>query len=195
MLPSELETRPTVRPTTYLLVVVATAYALAYRFIPYDVQTYFLWPLAALGLFAGAKLRWLPALLVCFGVQIASDAIFYFTKQWDPVVYVYPCLLLNFFLGRGLLRSSPSAWRVGFVGMFSFVVFFVVTNVGSWVHTALPEYRPHTLNTMLLSLEQGLAFIRPRPGQWLGTPLFAIMLFGADLALARATASAPVKAR
>jgi hypothetical protein len=188
-------TTTVIRPTTLLLIVATTAYAVAYRFIPYDVQMYFLWPLGALGLFTGARLRLLPALVIGLGVQLSTDLIFYVTKQWptgyaiSSVLLVYSCLLVNVVLGRYLLWQTSSAVRVVGGGLLSFVYFFLATNFGAWLETARVEYSPHTFSTLMMAYREGLEFVKASPGQIIGTPLCALILFGADIALARATAT------
>ena len=62
----------------------------------------------------------------------------------------------------------------------------LVSNGAAWWEGALPEYSPHTLNTLLLAYYNGLAFLRMQPGQLDCGLVLSFGLFGAHAALARA---------
>jgi hypothetical protein len=91
-------------------------------------------PVGALGLFAGSRLRSWQAFAVPFLVMAVSDLLLwswpiYGYKPFNP--YVYTCFFVNVMLGRLFLRKG-GLWRVPVVSLFASLLFFVVTNFGTW---------------------------------------------------------------
>jgi hypothetical protein len=91
-------------------------------------------------------------------------------------------------IGRVLLVRSQAIWRIAAGGLGSYIFFFLVTNGAAWLEPALPEYSPRTFGTLVLALENGLEFLRYRPGHILslGEVLPSFALFGAHAYLAKA---------
>jgi hypothetical protein len=176
------------RPLAIMLTGLAAAYAIAYRLMPYDQSAWMLWPFGAWAMYAGARLPVRIALPLVVGGFMLSDLLLQLRSPIPPNYLFYLCLGVSLLIGRGLLFHSQAIWRVIVGGIGSYVFFFLATNIAAWAETALPEYSPHTLTTLLLALENGLAFLRYRPGHLigLGDVLPALALFGAHAYLARA---------
>ena len=174
------------RPLALVLAATAAGAAVLYRYAPYGVQAYLPWPLLALALFAGARLPAGLAVLIALGVQGATDLAFYLDRGWEADPPVYIALVLNVSLGRIVAGRSPSVPRAVGAGALGYVVFFLVTNFGSWIASALPQYNPHTVGSLLLAYGEGLEFIRTRPGQAFGHLLCCGLIFHAHAVLAKA---------
>ena len=139
----------------------------------------------ALAIFSGARLKLVPSLMLVLGLQGATDLVLYVDRGWDAVSWVYVAIVANVVLGRISLADSKSTVRVLGVGVFGFAAFFVLTNFGSWVASALPQYSPHSASTLLLAFAEGLEFLRQRPGQAFGHLLCCGALFQTHAVLAK----------
>ena len=89
-------------------------------------------PVGALGLFAGARLRFWQACTVPLVVMAVSDLLLWGAfgkKPFDP--FVYASLLISVALGRLFLKTG-GLWRVPVVSAIASLQFFAVTNFGVW---------------------------------------------------------------
>jgi hypothetical protein len=179
------------RPLATGLVVVAAVAAALFRLVPHPPN---LTPIDGLGMYGGARLRWWQALLLPLGVMAVTDLVLYALLDYRPFdVFVYASLLVNVLLGR-LLRRTESPWRIGAASVLGSVQFFLVTNFGMWLTSALsahPIYEP-TLAGLVQCYLAGLAFYQQgAPLGYFGNTLlgdlaFTGLLFGLHAALARA---------
>src|SRR6476646_6795804 len=90
------------------VVIVTALYAVLYRFVPYDIQAYLLWPFGALALYTGSRLRVWHAVTIMFAVQLSPDLTFYFFNQLGIPKTTYLAWALFVLLGvsvRPLLRQ------------------------------------------------------------------------------------------
>lgn len=179
------------RPLALGIALVTALYAALYRFVPYDVQAYLLWPFGALCLYTGARLRPWQALALVFAVQAATDSIFFVVNHWSIPVITYLTFGLFVLLGVGVrpaLRGGglTAVAGVGGASVVGYALFFLITNAAAWAENSLPEYEPHTFDTLLLSYKHGLEFLRHRPGEVFGNPVCVGLVFGAHALLARA---------
>jgi hypothetical protein len=176
---------PTHRRTLAITLALLTAvYAAAYRFMPLEFQRYALWPFGALALYAGARLSVGLSAVIVLGMMAATDAVIYWKMQFWPSPLTYVTFAIWILLGRALLKRSHSTERVVAGALIGPVMFFLVTNAGSWYGQIIPEYSPRTLATLLLSYENGLEFLRNQWGQMLA-PLLTVVVFKAHDVLAR----------
>jgi hypothetical protein len=147
-------------------------------------------PVGALALFAGARLRgWLAyalplALLVLTDALLAHRHGYPFLYPGTP--FVYGSFLLNVLLGR-LLRHTENPLDIGATSLCASVQFFVVTNFGVWLTSALifpgdPHSYPPTLAGLMTCYEMGIPFYR---GTLAGDLLFTALFFGAHAWLTR----------
>ncbi len=185
---TDSRTTPDWRPLALTLAGLTAAYAVAYRLMPYDQSAYLLWPFGALAMYAGARLTTRIAVPLVVGVFFLSDALLYVRGHTPPNYLFYLCLGVSMLLGRALLARSQAAWRIVAGGLASYVFYFLVTNTGAWLESALPEYGPHTFATWTLAMEKGLEFLRYYPGHVVGCGdvLPNLVLFGAHAYLAKA---------
>ena len=128
---------PTAR---YLAIGLAVAAGLV-RLIPHPWN---FTPVAALGLFGGARLRPWQAITLPFLMMVVSDLIIWQALGWTPFnKLVYGCLAVNVLLGL-TLRRTRSPLRIGATTVAASVLFFLVTNFGIWYTSRVD---PHTLAT------------------------------------------------
>ena len=80
--------------------------------------------------------------------------------------------MLIVLMGRGLLRRRISLGRLGIAAMSSAVLFFVVTNFGSWLSF---DTFPPTLSGLASCYIAGIPFFK---GTLLGDVLYSAVLFG-----------------
>jgi hypothetical protein len=144
----------------------------------------------ALCLFAGARLPWLAALAVPFGVMYLTDIVLWRSLEFRPFVWVvYGCLLMTVLLGR-LLRRTNSPWKIGAAAVAGDAVFFVVTNFAAWRELIGRPYAD-TPAGLAQAYIAALPFL-----QWslVSSALFVPILFGAHALLSRPAAEPAVDA-
>jgi hypothetical protein len=152
-----------------LLVLGIAILAFAYRLIP-NVPNFS--PVLAVFLFAGIALKnnW-KLLLVVFSMYLASDFILnntilsvYFPETegviWFSTYMIFTGIsyLLIFGLGQ-LFGKSNSITNVIGLTLISSIVFFVLTNIGSWVFDPFNLYA-NNLSGALAALVAGLPFFQ-----------------------------------
>jgi hypothetical protein len=179
------------QPLALGIALVTALYAVLYRFVPYDVQAYLLWPFGALALYSGARLRAWQALVLVLAVQAGTDLAFYFINGWGIPKTTYLIWVMFVFLGVSTRPMLKRHWAVGVAGVGSasivgYALFFLISNTAAWLGNARPYYEAHTLSTLMQAYAEGLEFLRTRPGQVFGNPLCVGLVFGAHALLARA---------
>jgi len=183
-----IDSRPTSdwRPLALSLALSTAAYAVIYRLVPFETRGYLLWPFGAWAMYSGARLSTRVALPLTLGVFLLTDLILYKASAVPPNYIFYLCLGVSVLIGRVLLAHSqaPSHIAAGALGGYAF--FFLVSNFVAWLEPALPEYSPHSLETLMLAYWNGLAFLRMQPGHIIGDLVFSFGLFGAHAYLAKA---------
>jgi hypothetical protein len=199
------------RPLACGLSVAAAVTAGLIRLIPHP---YNLTPVGALGLFAGARLRFWQAIAFPLAIMVVTDIVLRMTlgyPAFDP--YVYGCFVVNVLLGR-LLRGTESPLKIGGMSLMASLVFFLVTNFGVWLaasvdpqalpagasfvetrdaHYAFPTiHYARSWGGLLACYGFGLAFINTPASpfgffgnQLMGDFLFAGVLFGMHAVLSR----------
>ena len=138
-------------------------------------------PVTAIALFGGAYFankKW--AYVVPFAAMWLTDLLLnnivyaqYFEGfVWGGSIWVYGGLMLIVFMASRLLQNvSPG--RLIAVSLTASVIFFLVTNFGSWLSGFQPY--PKTFGGLVLAYEAGLPFLRY---SFLGDLLFTGVLFG-----------------
>jgi hypothetical protein len=175
------------RPLALSIGLVAIALAIVFRlpFLPPELRPWNLTPVGAMCLYAGARMRLLPAFLLPLLAMGITDAALYLTKGYAPSGFTYASFALYVLLGRWLLTHSESLLRVCGVAAMGTVQFFLVTNFGAWFTGAEPEYDA-TFGSLLYAYYEGLKFVRENPGWLIGDIGFSLAFFGAHACLARA---------
>jgi hypothetical protein len=174
---------------------VVALYAVLYRFVPYDIQAFLLWPFGALAIYSGARLRWWQAAGLVFAVQFGTDLAFYLINHWGIPRTTYLTWGLFLVLGlavRPLVRRNTVVAIAGAAAasIVGYAMFFLVTNTAAWLGNAEPYYQPHNFETLMRAYAEGLEFLRGRPGEVFGNPVCVILAFGAHALLARASSPA-----
>jgi len=123
-------------------------------------------PVMALALFGGAYLKKKHAVLLVLLLMVLSDAVIGFH---DIVFFTWGSVVLIALLGRALPENkAPGAVLVSSV--LSAVIFFVVTNFGSW----LVMY-PLSFEGFVRCYALAVPFFR---GTLLSTLVYSVVLFG-----------------
>jgi hypothetical protein len=169
------------RPLASSLAGAAALLAGLWRVVPHPPN---LTPVGALGIFAGARLRWASAFALPIAVMAASDAVLWLTVGYSPSLWVYASFLINVLLGRLLCRTE-APWRIGAVSLLASVQFYLLTNFGVWVSGGM---YPQTLAGLGECYLAGLEFIdnqSPFVNTLLGDLAGSCVLFGAHAWLSR----------
>ena len=151
-------------------------------------------PVGAMALFGAAVFtrRWM-AWLVPFAALYLSDLAlnnlvysqYYDGFYWGFNIWVYAGFLITVLLGFGLLRDRELSWlRLGGATVGGTLVFFLLTNFGVWIGSAM---YPQTGTGLLAAYAAGLPFLL---NSLAGNVFFAGLLFGG----ARLLADRPVSA-
>jgi hypothetical protein len=87
-------------------------------------------PVGSMSLFAGARLRGWQAYLLPLVLMAITDPLVGGYSITTPFVYV--SFLISVWIGRRLV-SSESVLRIGGACVLNSTLFFLITNIGSWV--------------------------------------------------------------
>jgi hypothetical protein len=143
-------------------------------------------PIGAMALFSGAYLgrRWL-AFVAPLGAMILSDTVLgFYSGFW----ITYLAVVLVVVVGRVLL-SRVSPLRVGGAAVASSIVFFLVSNFGTW---ALSGMYPHDIAGLTACYVAAVPFFQNTIA---GDLFYAVLLFGgfrvAELLVPRLRAGEP----
>lgn len=144
-------------------------------------------PVGALGIFAGARLRWWHALLLTLTIRVATDGILLLIKgfevapalYWSFMPFVYLSLVGNVLLGRWLSRTESSL-KIAGVTLLGSLQFFLLTNFGTWLMTT--DMYPHTPAGLLACYVAAIPFFG---GTLAGDCLYSGVLFGLHAWLTR----------
>jgi hypothetical protein len=178
-------TEPRLKPMTLTLAAVgaltAGLLAVAFSYLPPAAQPWNLSVIGALGLFAAARLGFWPAFaFVALAIGFKDTAV-YFLRGMEP----YPLSYLYFAgyaaIGWAFLRRTESPVRIGATALGTSVLFFLVSNFGSWLEQAYPY--GYSFAGLLDCYAAGIPFYR---GTFAGDLAFSAALFGAHAVLARA---------
>ena len=111
----------------FLLLTGLIVAAVAAKFVPHPVN---FMPIGAIALFAGAHFNdRRTAFLVPLAAMLLGDVVSGFHAL---IPFVYGCLALNVFLGFWIKRRQTTG-RVLAATLTGAVIFFLVTNFGSWL--------------------------------------------------------------
>ena len=138
-------------------------------------------PLGAIGLFGAAYLqrRWL-AIFIPFAALFLTDLFLnnviysaYFSGfTWITSIYIYLAMGLVVLIGWAALKQSVSMKRVVASSLGASIVFFLVSNFGTWAQSAL---YPKTAAGLMACYTAGLPFFG---NTILGDLVFSAVLFG-----------------
>jgi hypothetical protein len=134
-------------------------------------------PIGAMALFSGAYLgkRWL-AFVAPLAAMLLSDAVLGFHSG---MAFVYASVALIVLIG-GIALTRKSVLRIGGAAVASSVLFFVVTNFGTW---ALSGMYPRTLSGLAACYVAAIPFFQ---NTLAGDLFYSGVLFGGFALLERA---------
>lgn len=171
---------PRFKPMTLALAGVAVM-AAGLTLIPPTYRPWNLSALGALGLFAAARLGFWPAAAVFalgLGVKELGAYLQYGMPPHPPTWACYAAYIL---IGAAFLRRTESPARIGTAAVSASLLFFLVTNFGSWLEQAYPY--GYSFAGLVDCYAAGIPFYR---GTFLGDLVFSTGLFAAHAALSRA---------
>ena len=156
-----------------LTVLAAIVAAAAFRLVPHFPN---FTPIGAMALFGGAYFgkRGL-AFIAPIAAMLLSDAIIGFHSG---IVFVYASVALIVLLGQ-LALSRPTVLRVGAAALASSVLFFVITNFGTWL---LSGMYPMTLSGLAACYVAAIPFFQNTIA---GDLFYSALLFGGFALLER----------
>ena len=126
-------------------------------------------PVGALFLFAGAFMgRKQGLFLLPVAAMLLTDSIIGF---YPGFIYTYLGFLGVYCVGL-FLRRQQKAYQVGLASLIGSVVFFLLSNFGTWASMNL---YPHTLSGLITCMNAGIPFYRYT---LLGDLSFAAIFFG-----------------
>jgi hypothetical protein len=185
---------PWVRP---LALILAAAVAVPAALIPLVPETLRPWGFAAFGAVAlftaarGGRLGLAAALVLSLGAKLAFDLMNYvqhsYDPQWLPIWKLYLCFAAYGVLGWAFLRRTENPLRIAGVTFAASLLFFLVTNFGSWQDQSLPYDRGAA--GLLESYWMAVPFWR---GTLVSDFVFSGALFGLYAVLSRAFVPAPI---
>ena len=143
-------------------------------------------PLTAMALLGGAYLPWRQALLFPIAALVASDL---FLGFHSTVPFVYGWFLLVAAFGLKL-KEKKRTWAIlGGTCVASSVLFFLVTNFGTWLMEGL---YPRTFSGLMACYTAGLPFFR---NTLIGDLFFTGLLFSLERLSLRLPLSSPLPAQ
>lgn len=149
------------KPTAIIL----TILAILSRLLPHPAN---FTAVGASSLFAGGKLPRPYNYLLPLVIMVFTDLII---GLHGTMLYVYASFVAIVFMGERFLQNQPSTSRLVVVAMSGSALFFLVTNFGVWMQSAM---YPPTAAGLLESYVMGLPFWR---NMMIADVLFTITFF------------------
>ena len=148
----------------FITIISLIALAVASRFLPHPPN---FTPITAIALFSGAYLgNKKIALLIPIVAMIISDLIL---GLHGTILFVYGAFALTVFLGFWIKNKISLSTVIG-MGLASSVLFFIITNLGSWW-----AFYPHTIDGLTSAYTLAIPFFR---NSLLGNLIYIPALFG-----------------
>jgi hypothetical protein len=149
-----------------LALLIAIVGAAALRLVPHPPNFA---PIGAMALFSGAQLGRRPlAFAAPLGALLLSDVIIGF---YPGMGFVYASVALIVLIGSAI-GSRISVIRVGAAALASSILFFIVTNFGTWLSSGM---YPHDLAGLAACYAAAVPFFQNTVG---GDLVYAALLFG-----------------
>lgn len=164
----------TMNKTVNKVLLVATLILLAAATRLFDHPANFT-PIAAIAIFGGALLGKRLAYLLPLAIMLVSDVALELISGngfYPDQIFVYGSFLMVVFLSSKTLKSKLKAQNVLGTALASSVLFFLVTNFGSWL---MWDFYPNTLSGLFQSYVMAIPFFR---NEILATLGYSAVLFG-----------------
>jgi len=132
-------------------------------------------PVAAIALFSGAfvtnrALSFLFPLSALFLSDLLLES-FYGIGFYPEMVFVYGSFMVTVLIGYSLKQRSEMKNVIG-TALASSILFFLVTNFGTWIMTG---FYPKTFSGLINCYVAGIPFFR---GTLMGDLFYSVLLFG-----------------
>lgn len=169
------------KPMTLALTLAVGTLSACLVLLPESVRPWNFAAIGAVGLFAAARLKFVQAILVLAIMLLVKDLCIFAKYDWPPEPLSWVAFLGYALLGRLLLRKTESPLRIGGAAVAGSLLFFLVSNFGSWVTQALPY--GYSLEGLANCYEAAIPFYR---GTLVGDVFCTAYLFAAHAVLSRA---------
>lgn len=169
------------KPMTFALVAVAGSLAACSTLLPESIRPWNFAAIGAVGLFAASRLRFVQAVLILGLMLLVKDLCIYAKFGWPPEPLSWAAFAGYAGFGYLLARNTESPIRIGAAALSGSVMFFLVSNFGSWLSQALPY--GYSLAGLRDCYVAGLEFYR---GTLVSDLLCTASLFAAHAVLSRA---------
>jgi hypothetical protein len=169
------------KPMTLVLTACMGLLAACTVLLPESIRPWNFAAIGAVGLFAAARLRFLHAVLA-LGIMLAIKDFCIFVKYgWPPEPISWFAFAGYALMGHYFLRNTESPVRIGAGAVAGSLVFFLISNFGSWLLQAQPY--AYSLAGLQNCYEAAIPFYR---GTLVSDMVCTAALFTAHAVLSRA---------
>jgi hypothetical protein len=161
--------------------VLTVALTVAFSKLPPEYRVWNLSVIGAVALFTAARLGfWSGVVFTAVAIGLKDLCLYYIWPEWQPYPLTWVYFTGYVLLGWLFLRRSASVGRAVGVALGGGLLFFLVSNFGSWVEQALPY--GYSLRGLIDCYVAAIPFYR---GTFLGDVVFTAAFFGAHAILSR----------
>lgn len=133
-----------------LFIIALIAFGIIWRLSPHIPNFA---PISAIALIAGLALGWRQSLWTVAGVMVISDVIIGF---YPGILWTWLSFALIICLGLAI-KSLPAYWRAPIGALSASLVFFLVSNFGTWVASGMYS---HTVAGFVQCYVMALPFLK-----------------------------------
>lgn len=169
------------KPMTLALTAAAGGLAACSVLLPESVRPWNFAALGAVGLFAAARLKFVQAASILVLMIVAKDLCIFVKYDWPPEPLSWLAYAGYALIGHFLLKNTESPFRIGAGALGASLLFFVISNFGSWIMQAQPY--GYSLEGLANCYEAAIPFYR---GTLTSDLLCTASLFVAHAVLSRA---------
>ena len=148
--------------------------------LPPHLRPWNLSVIGALGIFASARIGFWPAVGLTALALGMKDLGIYLQYGWSPAPLSWLCFAIYIALGWSFLHGTESPCKIGAATLVASLLFFLVSNFGSWLGQALPY--GYSFSGLINCYIAAIPFYR---GTLAGDLLFTGGLFAAHAVLSR----------
>lgn len=169
------------KPMTLGLTLGVGAVAACSVLLPESIRPWNFAAIGAVALFAAARLKFVQAILVLAVMLAVKDLCIFVKFDWPPEPFSWVAFLGYAAIGQLFLRKTENPALIGGGAVAASLVFFVVSNFGSWLMQALPY--GYSLAGLADCYQAAIPFYR---GTLVSDVLCTATLFTAHAVLSRA---------
>ncbi|MFO0802491.1 MAG: DUF6580 family putative transport protein [Gemmataceae bacterium] len=175
------ESPPNWKPMTFALVLGVGGLAACSVLFPESLRPWNFAAIGAVSLFAAARLRFVQSVIVLAAMLAVKDLCIFAKFGWQPEPLSWFAFLGYAAIGYAFLRKTENPAAIGGGAVAASLVFFVVSNFGSWLMQALPY--GYSLAGLADCYQAAIPFYR---GTLVSDVLCTATLFAAHAVLSRA---------